>query len=44
MLVMPVHIKPESGDSLSVIIGVMDEECYIVCSESFENDLDLAIQ
>ena len=33
LLVTLVHIKPESDNSLSVIIGVMDE-----------NDLDLAIQ
>ena len=44
LLVTLVHSKPESKDSLSVIIGVMDEKCCIVCSESFENDLDLAIQ
>ena len=28
----------------TLIIGVMNEEFCIVCSESFENDLDLAIQ
>ena len=44
LLVTLVHSKPESEDSLSVIIGVMDEKCCIVCSESFENDLDPAIQ
>ena len=44
LLVTLVCIKPESDDSLSVIIGVMDEECCTVCSESFENDLDWAIQ
>ena len=44
LLVTLVHSKPESEDSWSVIIGVMDEKCCIVCSESFENDLDPAIQ
>ena len=34
----------QSGNSLSVIIGVMDEECCIICLESFENDLVPAIQ
>ena len=44
LLVTLVYIKPESNDSLSVMIGVIDEECCIVCLESFENDLDPAIQ
>ena len=35
---------PEIDNLLSVIIGVMDKECCIVCFESFENDLDPAIQ
>ena len=44
LLVTLVCIKPDSDDSLSVIIGVMAEERCIVCSDSFENDLDPAIQ
>ena len=43
LLVTLVHVKPGSDNSRSVIIGVMDEECCIVCSESFVNDLDPAI-
>ena len=39
-----VYVKTEVSHSLSVIIGVMDEECCIICSESFENNLDPAIQ
>ena len=44
LLVTLVRIKPESDNILSAIIGVMDEECCIVCSESFKKDLDQAIQ
>ena len=44
LLVTLVCIKPDSEDSLRVIIGVMDEEQCILCLESFENNLNLAIQ
>ena len=38
-------VRPaKSGNSLNVIIDVIDEECCIVFSESFENDLDLPVQ
>ena len=36
LLVTLVRIKPDSDNSLSVIIGIMDEERCIVCLESFE--------
>ena len=44
LLVTLVRIKSDSDSSLSAIIGVMNEVRCIVCSESFENDLDPAIQ
>ena len=44
LLVTLTYVKAESCNSLNIIISVMDEERCIVCSESFENYLDLPIQ
>ena len=44
LFVTLVHTKPESEDSLSVIIGVICNENNVFYAQSFENHLDQTIQ